>query len=420
MLFKKFNSVLPLLKCLLNFVTQFPTFAAMTKSVVLKKGKDIFVRRHHPWIFSGAIAKTIGNPAEGDRVSVIDYKGDQLGAGHFQEGSIRVRIIHHGTTDPAPSFWLDRLKNAYNSRQMIGLMSKQTNAYRLVHGAGDRLPGLVIDIYHNTAVVQCHSWGMYLEREAIASALRSIYGSDLQNIYMKGQSTLPQRFESEVTDGYLHGDGAVQVIKENGHNFMVDPENGQKTGFFLDQRDNRALLGLYSKGKTVLNTFCYTGGFSIYALAAGALSVDSVDVSGKAMAMVDENVGLNPDYSDRHYSHKSDVLQFLRASDKQYDIVVVDPPAYAKSVKKRHRAVQGYKRLNAEAMKKVKPGGLLFTFSCSQVVDRQLFQDTIVAAGLETNRQARVLHQLTQGPDHPVNLFHPEGAYLKGLVLQIE
>jgi len=392
----------------------------MEKSVFLKKGKDVFVRRHHPWIFSGAIGKTTGQPKEGDRVQVIDYKGEQLGTGHFQEGSIRVRIIHHGNTNPGPSFWLDRLTNAYHCRPTLNLNDKKTNAYRLIHGAGDRLPGLVIDIYNETAVVQCHSWGMYLERKEIAAALVNIYGENLKSIWLKGQKTLPQRFESDVEDGYLLGENAPQIIQENGHRFKVDPENGQKTGFFLDQRVNRALLGDYSKGKTVLNTFCYTGGFSIYALAAGATKVDSVDVSGKAITLVDENVALHSDYTDRHESHKSDVLQFLREAEEQYDIVVVDPPAYAKSVKKRHRAVQGYKRLNAEAIKKVKPGGLLFTFSCSQVVDRKLFQDTIVAAGLEANRQARVLHQLTQGPDHPVNLFHPEGAYLKGLVLLIE
>ena len=388
--------------------------------MILKKGKDVFVRRHHPWIFSGAIAQMTGEPEEGDRVNVIDNKGEQLATGHFQEGSIRIRIIQHGMDEPASTFWQDRISNAYQSRQMLGLMSEQNNAYRLIHGAGDRLPGLVIDMYNKTAVVQCHSMGMYKERAAIAKALQHIFGDGLENIYTKGKTTLPQRFNQEVEDTYLLGSEAKQIITENGHQFVVDPVHGQKTGFFLDQRENRALLAEYAKGKTVLNTFCYTGGFSIYALKAGAISVDSVDVSAKAMDVTDENVALNTSNEDRHQSHKSDVLQFLRDSEKQYDIVVVDPPAYAKSVKKRHRAVQGYKRLNAEAMKQVKPGGLLFTFSCSQVVDRALFQNTIVAAGLESKRQARVLHQLTQGPDHPVNLFHPEGAYLKGLVLQVD
>lgn len=392
----------------------------MTKTVVLKKGKDVFVRRHHPWIFSGAIHKTTGEPLEGDRVNIIDANGDQLATGHFQEGSIRVRIIQHGENKPADTFWLDRIRDAHQSRKMVGLISKQNNAYRLIHGAGDRLPGLVIDIYNKTAVVQCHSMGMYKERHVIAKALENIFGKDIENIYTKGKTTLPQRFNQEVEDAYLLGNDAKQVITENGHQFVVDPENGQKTGFFLDQRENRALLANYAEGKTILNTFCYTGGFSIYALKAGASSVDSVDVSAKAMEVTDENVSLNGFDEKKHHSYKDDVLQFLRACEKQYDIVVVDPPAYAKSIKKRHRAVQGYKRLNVAAMKQVKPGGLLFTFSCSQVVDRALFQNTIVAAGLEAKRQARVLHQLTQGPDHPVNLFHPEGAYLKGLVLQID
>lgn len=392
----------------------------MEKSVTLKAGKDVFVSRYHPWIFSGAIAKTTGKPQEGDRVIVYSNKAEQLATGHYQEGSIRVRIIQHGAEAPSASFWYDRLLNAYQCRALMNVMDAQTNAYRLVHGAGDRLPGLVIDVYKETAVVQCHSWGMYQERQAIADALVRVYGNKLKSIYLKASSTLPKRFETEVEDGYLLGELASQLIQENGHSFMVDPETGQKTGFFLDQRENRALLAQYAAGKSVLNTFCYTGGFSIYALSAAAVSVDSVDVSAKAIDLVDQNVAINNKYVNRHTSHKSDVLQFLRDCNRQYDIVVVDPPAYAKSYNKRHKAVQGYKRLNAQAMKQVKPGGLLFTFSCSQVVDRQLFQDTIVAAGLESGRQARVLHQLTQGSDHPVNLFHPEGSYLKGLVLQLD
>jgi 23S rRNA (cytosine1962-C5)-methyltransferase len=394
---------------------------AMEKYVKLKPKKAVFVHRQHPWVFSGAIGEQAEGLEDGDRVSVLDPDGHCLATGHYQEGSIRVRMLHRGAEAPPADFWETALARAYASRQVIlGPQAELTDAYRLVHGAGDLLPGLVIDIYQHLAVVQCHSMGMYRERQEIAAALQKVLGAQITSIYLSAKKTLPQRFQDEAIDGFLAGNSAEATVKELGHSFKINAATGQKTGFFLDQRDNRQLLAYYAKDKTVLNTFCYTGGFSIYALKAGAAQVDSVDVSAKAMVLTEENVALNELPADRHRSITSDVIQFLRKQETAYDIVVVDPPAYAKSFNKRHRAVQGYKRLNIEAMRLVKPGGLLFTFSCSQVVDRQLFQDTIVAAGLEAGRSARVLHQLTQAADHPVNLFHPEGSYLKGLVVQLD
>lgn len=393
----------------------------MKQYVKLKPKKEVFVQRKHPWVFSGAIEEYADGLEEGMPVAVLDAKGQQLALGHYQEGSIRVRIMHHGANERPTDFWQQAIQRAHNTRQLIlRALSSTTDAYRLVHGAGDLLPGLVIDVYGELAVVQCHSMGMYLEREAIAKALQAVLGSELKHIYLRARKTLPQRFAEEVYDGFLLGDRAETDVLENGHQFRINVATGQKTGFFLDQRDNRLLLAQYCAGKKVLNTFCYTGGFSVYALKAGAESVTSVDISGKAMQLTAQNVVLNELPAQNHQAVTADVLQFLRKETEDFDIVVVDPPAYAKSYNKRHRAVQGYKRLNAEAIKRIKPGGLLFTFSCSQVVDRQLFQDTIVAAGLEAGRSARVLHQLTQAPDHPVNLFHPEGSYLKGLVVQFD
>jgi len=393
----------------------------MEQMVKLKAGKEIIIKRQHPWVFSGALEEAEAPPAEGARVAVTDTRGNRLATGHYQDGSIRVRIIHYGNEAPGSDFWEQAIARAYATREVLQLANNpQTNAYRLVHGAGDLLPGLVIDIYHRMAVIQCHSWGMYGEHLEIAAALQKIYGERLDTIYLRARKTLPQRFDEKAFDTFLLGDNGEQQILENGHIFTINAVTGQKTGFFLDQRSNRQLLAQYAPGKTVLNTFCYTGGFSIYALQAGATHVASVDVSSKAMALTEENVVRNGFPAEQHSSHTEEVLKFFQKQAATFDIVVVDPPAFAKTMNKRHQAVQGYKRLNAEAMKTVKPGGLLFTFSCSQVVDRQLFYDTIVAAGLEAGRSARVLHQLTQSPDHPVNLFHPEGSYLKGLVVQLD
>lgn len=394
--------------------------------VFLKPGKEEAVRRRHPWIFSGAIARVEGTPEDGDLTAVYDRKSQLLGIGHFHHGSIAVRLIGHGDANPREAaFWEDKLRNAWHVRASAGLTrGDDTNCFRLVHGEGDDLSGLIVDLYADTAVVQCHSIGMHRQRAWITDALRVVLGERLRAVYDKSVEALPPQYAQNCQNGYLwSADSEPQgqgLVTENGVRFRVDWAGGQKTGFFLDQRDNRRLLAQYAPGKTVLNTFCYTGGFSAYAVKAGAALVHSVDVSAKAMELTTQNVALNAGDKAVHTSYTDDALRFLKASEQTYDIVVVDPPAYAKSLDKRHNAVQGYKRLNEAALRRVAPGGLLFTFSCSQVVDRELFYHTIVAAALEVGRPARVLHHLSQGPDHPVNLFHPEGAYLKGIVVALD
>ncbi len=394
------------------------------KALILKPRREQSIRRRHPWVFSGAIAETDPDLQDGDRVVVLDHRRQRLAIGHFQEGSIRARLFAFGPDDLPEDFWLRRLRRAHQLRQLLGFVDNpRTNCYRLVHGEGDELPGLIIDIYGTVAVLQCHSIGMHREREHLARALVSLYGPDL-SVYDKSREALPERYGSEQTDDYLiqapGRAGTEGRILENGNAFFVDWAAGQKTGFFLDQRENRALLAQYAAGKSVLNTFCYTGGFSVYGLQGGAKRVDSVDVSARAMAMTARNVAEAGGDPSVHRSITADVMNYLKQEGDRYDLVVVDPPAFAKSQDKRHRAVQAYKRLNALAIDRVAPGGLLFTFSCSQVVDRSLFYNTIVAAGLERSRSVRVLHHLSQGPDHPVSLFHPEGSYLKGLVLGID
>lgn len=394
--------------------------------VFLKSGKDEPVRRFHPWVFSGAIARVEGEPADGDIAGVYDRRGDLLGVGHFHHGSIAVRILNFGPADlESEQFWVERLESARKVRDVaIDISSDPTAAgFRLVHGEGDGLSGLIVDMYGGTAVVQCHSIGMHRQREVLAVALRTVFGDKLKAIYDKSKEALPPKYAGDKTDGYLwtleSGPESTAIISENGVRFKVNWETGQKTGFFLDQRDNRRLLAQFVSGKTVLNTFCYTGGFSCYALKAGAALVHSVDVSAKAMELTAENAALNEPYPGMHTCFTDDVQRFLKATEQRYEVMVVDPPAFAKSIEKRHNAVQGYKRLNAAALEKMSPGGIMFTFSCSQVVDRQLFYNTIVAAALEAGRQVRVLHHLTQSADHPVSIFHPEGAYLKGLVLYV-
>lgn len=392
----------------------------MIKKIFLKSGKEAALLRQHPWVFSGAIQRMEGTPEDGELVTVADNKGRFLALGHYQGSSISVRILTLQEEVIDQAFWTGKLRRAFQYRQNIGLTHRPgTNCYRLVHGEGDGLPGLVIDIYDRTAVVQCHSIGMHLSREAIAKGLQDVYGPQLEAIYDKSSETLPERYASAISNGYLHGLSTHRVAVENGHSFLVDWETGQKTGFFLDQRDNRQLLSTYAQGKTVLNAFCYTGGFSVYALSAGAAQVDSVDISKKAIELTDQNIALNQKGQGRHQSYAADVLKFLQQTEQSYDLMIVDPPAYAKSLDKRHSAVQGYKRLNAAAIKKIKPGGVLFTFSCSQVVDEQLFYHTIVAAALEAGRPACIMHKLSQPADHPVSCFHPEGSYLKGLVLYV-
>ncbi len=389
--------------------------------IFLKPKKDEALRRFHPWVFSGAILRAEGNPADGDTVEVFGPKGDYLATGHFSEGSsIAVRVFSFEKTAGGLDFWIKKLGEAYQYRLRIGLIGKlQTTCFRLVHAEGDGLPGLIIDIYGGTAVLQCHSVGMHRQRQLIAEALLQIGSGVVVAVFDKSKETLPPKYAATVANGYLEGYSEKQEVTENGYTFFVDWVSGQKTGFFLDQRDNRQLLGRYVEGKTVLNCFCYSGGFSVYALAAGASLVHSVDVSQKAIEWTKKNLLLNGFDPETHHCTAEDVLKYLQTCQK-YDVMVVDPPAFAKNISKRHNAVQGYKRLNEAAIKKVSPGGILLTFSCSQVVDRELFYHTITAAAIEAGRQVRVMHHLSQPPDHPVSLFHPEGSYLKGLVLYVE
>ncbi|MDO7875115.1 class I SAM-dependent rRNA methyltransferase [Hymenobacter sp. ASUV-10] len=394
-------------------------------TIVLKNGKDHSLRRRHPWVFSGAIARAKGELAEGDAVRVEAIDGELLGVGHYSGGgSIAVRMLDFGSeaTLPTPEFWEKRLRDAYQLRQRLGLIgTADTDVYRLVHAEGDGLPGLIIDVYGDTAVVQAHSLGMYHARPEIAAALRVVFGEKLRAVYDKSAETIPGNAVGEAKNGYLFGEssGHEHLVRENGHQFAIDWETGQKTGFFIDQRDNRALLARYSPGRRVLNTFCYTGGFSIYALHAGAELVHSVDSSKKAIALTERNAELSGD-ADRHAAYADDVLGFLKNHSAQYDLLVLDPPAFAKHMGARHAALMGYKRLNAAGIQHLAPGGLLFTFSCSQVVSPELFEGAVLAAAIEAGRPARILHRLTQPADHPVSLFHPEGAYLKGLVLAVE
>jgi len=392
------------------------------KKVVLKPKKAEAVRRRHPWVFSGAIRHLEEGIRDGDPVEVIDSQHQTLGTGHYQEGSIRVRLFSFERSEPDTAFWTEKLRCAQQVRKALGFgdPDRSTNAYRLVQAEGDQLPGLIIDIYHDTAVIQCHSIGMHRHRFQLAAALQAIFGEQLRAIYDKSKETLPAYYAQEIQNNYLLGERGTPSLRENGLTFRIDWEGGQKTGFFLDQRDNRQLVEQYASGRRMLNAFAYTGGFSLFGLRGGAALVHSVDASQQACDQCHENVRLNQLAEPRHQVFTKDVLKFLRESTTVYDLMVVDPPAYAKSLKKRHNAVQGYKRLNALALKKIASGGLLFTFSCSQVVDRALFYHTLVAAALEAGRQVRLLRHLGQPADHPVNLFHPEGGYLKGLMLYVE
>ncbi|MEL6923580.1 MAG: class I SAM-dependent rRNA methyltransferase, partial [Bacteroidota bacterium] len=371
----------------------------MSKKLSIKKGKEQSIRRFHPWIFSGAIEKMDKGVRDGDRVEVRDHEGQFLAVGHYQKTSIAVRIFSFAPIDNIAEFWQEKLQNAYAFRQILGLTDHpETDCYRLVHAEGDGLPGLIIDIYGSVAVVQCHSIGMYQTKDHLAKALQQIYGDQLTAIYSKSKATLPTGFAEIVEDDYLMNSAAESpcpiVVKENGHQFEVNWEEGQKTGFFLDQRDNRQHMAAFAKGKKVLNAFSYSGGFSIYALAAGATEVHSVDISAKATALADRNAELNNTFTGTHKTITQDVMQYLKETTESYDLMIVDPPAFAKSIKKRHKAVQAYKRLNALAMKKIKPGGILSTYSCSQVVDQPLFYNTITAAAIEAGRKVRVLQQL--------------------------
>lgn len=387
-----------------------------TGTVILKKGKEGSFLRFHPWIFSGAIASIDERVQEGDWVRIADSGKKILGYGHFQKGSIAIRILSFDPRVDLENFWELRLSSAYSLRQAVGVMGPFTNAFRMVHGEGDGLPGLIIDIYNGVAVMQAHSIGMHRDRQAIVSALQAVLDNSLSAVYYKSHSTLP----GGATNEYLLGMAPVpHTILEHGNKFFVDWEEGQKTGFFLDQRENRKLLESLSKGKTVLNTFCYTGGFSVYALSAGARLVHSVDASEKAVELTRKNIDLNGFDPQLHKCFAADTFDFFRESNEKYDLIILDPPAFAKHKDARHQAMKGYQRLNAEAIRRIQPGGIIFTFSCSQVVDRQLFYDTVVSSAIQAGRDVKVLHHLSQPADHPVSIYHPEGEYLKGLVLYV-
>ena len=395
--------------------------------IILNKGKEQSLKRFHPWVFSGAVKKIQGGePAEGDVVEVYSSVGEYLGCGHYQIGSITVRILSFDKVDINQDFWNRAIEGAYNARKALGLIgAEHTDAYRLVHGEGDFLPGLIIDVYGKTAVIQAHSAGMFLAKDAIASALRKVYGRELAAIYDKSEGTAPFKAGLDLKDGYIYREEDVedaQAVLENGNKFWVNWVEGQKTGFFLDQRDNRALVKKYARGKNVLNLFCYTGGFSIYALNGGAAHVDSVDSSRKAMDMVVKNVELNGFTEGvEHTSYCEDAIEFMRKCEgNKYDLMIVDPPAFAKHRGALDNALRAYKRLNALAIEKVKPGGIVFTYSCSQVVDKINFALAVFSAAAQTGRRVRILHRLTQPADHPVNIYHPAGEYLKGLVLLVE
>lgn len=384
-------------------------------SVFLKPGKERPVQRFHPWIFSGAISKIIGKPANGEIVVIKDANGNFLAKGHYQNGSIAVRIISFEDTTIDQKFWDDKINQALQKRKIVGFPNERTNCFRLIHAEGDGLPGLIVDVYAQVAVVQCHSTGMYQEREYIAKAIMNTCSEFITAVYDKSAESL----SLGEGNGFLIGDAEISAVFENGHAFKVDFKSGQKTGFFLDQRDNRSLLSMYSKNMKVLNTFCYTGGFSVYALKAGASLVHSVDSSKRVIELTEENIQLNTPFEGKHDAILADVPEWLKTQEEKYDVIILDPPAFAKHQNARHRAVQAYKRLNKTAIQNISPNGILFTFSCSQVVDRELFRHTITAAAIEAGRKVSILHQLTQPADHPVSIYHPEGEYLKGLVLFI-
>ena len=398
----------------------------MTK-IILKKGRDESLRRFHPWVFSGAIAQIVGEPSEGDVVGVFASDGSFLAYGHYQIGSIAVRVLSFSGEDVfGQDFWANMIRRALSVREASGLVnSSSTNCFRLVHGEGDGLPGLIVDWYDGVCVMQAHSVGMFRSKVAICEALKSVFGERLKAVYDKSSGTAPFKAGLDLVDGYLYkAEGFSddeQVVLENGNKFFVNWTEGQKTGFFLDQRENRALVGRYSAGRNVLNLFCYTGGFSIYALRGGALRVDSVDSSKKAVEMVSRNMDLNGYGSDLHDDICADAIDFLRdVPEDKYDLMIVDPPAFAKHRGALSNALRAYQRLNAAAISKVAPGGLVFTFSCSQVVDKEAFALAVFSAAAQTGRSVRILDRLNQPADHSVNIYHPEGEYLKCLLLYVE
>ncbi|MCF2597963.1 class I SAM-dependent rRNA methyltransferase [Phocaeicola barnesiae] len=392
------------------------------KKVFLKPGKEDSLRRFHPWVFSGALARVEGEPEEGEVVDVYTSKEEFIACGHYQIGSIAVRVLSFKQETIDADFWKRRLQVAKDLRVALGLIGNpKNNTYRLVHGEGDNLPGLIIDVYDHTAVMQAHSAGMHMDRLVIADALAEVMGDVVQHIYYKSETTLPYKADLVATEnGFLKGGSPENVAMENGLLFHVDWLKGQKTGFFVDQRENRALLERYARGRSVLNMFCYTGGFSFYAMRGGAKLVHSVDSSAKAIDLTNENVKLNFPGDDRHQAYAEDAFKYLDRMGDQYDLIILDPPAFAKHRDALRNALRGYTKLNAKAFEKIRPGGILFTFSCSQVVSKQDFRNAVFTAAAQSGRSVRILHQLTQPGDHPVNIYHPEGEYLKGLVLYVE
>lgn len=393
----------------------------MYKNLYLRRGKEESLKRFHPWVFSGAVHHVEGDPEEGEVVRVLTAESAFVAVGHWQIGSIAVRVLAFEDIAVDAAFWEQRIRAAYEVRRCIGVAGHEANdTYRLVHGEGDGLPGLVIDVYGPTAVMQAHSVGMHVDREPVADALLKVAGHEVKNIYYKSETTLPFKAALGQENGFIRGGDAGNVAVENGLKFYIDWLKGQKTGFFVDQRDNRRLLEQYALGRSVLNMFCYTGGFSVYAMRGGARLVHSVDSSSKAVDLVNRNIELNFPGDGRHQAFAEDAFKYLDEMGDMYDLIILDPPAFAKHREALRNALKGYTRLNAKAFDKIKPGGILFTFSCSQVVTKDNFRTAVFTAAALSGRRVRILHQLHQPADHPVNIYHPEGEYLKGLVLYVE
>ncbi len=392
----------------------------MYPQIILKKGKEESLKRFHPWVFSGAIQAIEEGIEEGDTVCLVNRNGDFIAVGHYQEGSIAVRVLTFEDREIDDDFWHSRISSALKMRQSIGIAdSPSNNTYRLVHGEGDNLPGLIIDVYGDTAVMQAHSIGMHKVRKEIAKALVDVMESRISNVYYKSETTLPFMDATDM-NGFIYGGSDNNVALENGLKFRVDWLKGQKTGFFVDQRENRSLLEKYAAGKRVLNMFCYTGGFSFYAMRGGAQLVHSVDSSAKAIGLTRENVSLNFPGDQRHEAFCEDAFKYLEKAGDNYNLIILDPPAFAKHRGALHNALKGYTRLNQKAFEKIERGGILFTFSCSQVVTKDHFRNAVFTAAALAKRNVRILHQLHQPADHPINIYHPEGEYLKGLVLYVE
>lgn len=389
--------------------------------IILKSGKEQALKRFHPWVFSGAIKKMSGTPAEGEVVGVYSNKDEFLGTGHYQGGSIAIRMLSAMETDPDQEFWTARIRQAVQYRKSIGLIDHpETNVFRLINAEGDRLPGLIIDYYKGTAVLQFHSIGMYRVMDMIITALQEALPEKISAIYNKSAGTLPSRDGQRIENAYVFGEQGQQPVMEYGNSFEVNCETGQKTGFFIDQRENRKMVELQSSGREVLNLFGYTGGFSVYALKGGAARVDTVDSSSVAIELAEKNVGLNNFEPGRHHAIVADAFEYLKDIRDKYDLIILDPPAFAKHQQALNNALQGYKRINARAIDQIRPGGLIFTFSCSQAVSKENFRKSVFAAAANTGRSVKILHQLHQPADHPVSIYHPEGEYLKGLVLYVD